>query len=137
VINSKRAQVNYNSGCGITASTTSSYGSAFNSGGGGVYAIEWTSQYIRIWFFPASAGIPANVLSANPDPTTWPVPQANFEGKCDIDSHFADHSIIFDTTFCGDYGNADWNNNPTCQALAKGASCPSYVAGTPGAFSNA
>jgi hypothetical protein len=92
---------NNNAGCGSTAAAPNSYGKGFNSIFGGVYATEWTSSYIRIWFFPRSA-IPADIQVGTPDPSTWGVPQANFQGNCDIDQHFAKHNIVFDTTFCGD-----------------------------------
>ncbi|KAI9744151.1 MAG: hypothetical protein M1818_002303 [Claussenomyces sp. TS43310] len=129
--------VNFNSGCGVTADTTASYGSGFNGGSGGVYATEWTSSYIKIWFFPTGS-VPADIAAGIPDPTGWGLPQANFAGTCDIDSHFKDHNIIFDTTFCGDYGNAEWNNNAACQAIAgAGSTCNSYVANNPSAFANA
>lgn len=38
-----------NVGCGIKDFT---YGEGFNQGGGGVYAMEWTSDGISVWFFP-------------------------------------------------------------------------------------
>lgn len=65
--------------------------------------MEWTSSHIRIWFFPRG-NVPANILHGRPDPRTWGLPQTNFQGYCNIDRHFKDHSIIFDTTFCGDVG---------------------------------
>ena len=38
-----------------------------NNDGGGVYATQWTSDYIRIWFFPRSV-IPANTKTRMPTP---------------------------------------------------------------------
>ncbi|CAK4033977.1 glycoside hydrolase family 16 [Lecanosticta acicola] len=87
-------------GCYVAPNKSDSAGSSFNSIGGGVYAMEWTSVAIRIWFFPRLA-IPANVRSPNPDPALWGLPDANFESSdCDIDSYFFNHSILFDTEFC-------------------------------------
>ncbi|KKY17376.1 hypothetical protein UCRPC4_g05620 [Phaeomoniella chlamydospora] len=126
--------VNYNSGCGVTADTTESYGTGFNNIGGGVYAMQWTSDYIRIWFF-ARGSIPSDITAETPDPSGWGEPQANLQGSCDIDSHFADHNIIFDTTFCGDYGNAVWSSDSTCSA--KASTCNEYVAQNPSAFADA
>ena len=126
--------VNYNSGCGVTSNTAQSYGAGFNGVGGGVYAMQWTSDYIRIWFFPAGS-VPVDITAGTPDPSTWGEPAANMEGSCNIDSHFASHQIIFDTTFCGDYGNAVWSSDATCSA--KASTCNAYVAGNPSDFADA
>jgi len=81
--------------------------------------MEWTSTAIQIWFFPRDQ-IPASILEANgtvgPDPTTFGVPMANFQGSCDLDAHFYNHSLVFDTTFCGSYAGNTWLANG-CPAL--------------------
>ena len=87
------AYANGNEGCGVGDHRPQSYGSIFNQGGGGVYAMEWTSQHIQIWFWPRNE-IPDNALSNNPDPGQWGEPAARFQGGCDIDSHFAQHQIV-------------------------------------------
>ncbi|KAH6673421.1 glycoside hydrolase family 16 protein [Halenospora varia] len=125
---------NSNTGCGSAASTTNTYGDGFNAVGGGVYAMEWTSDFIRVWFFPRTS-IPYDISSGTPNPTTWGTPQANFQGNCNIDTHFANHSIIFDTTFCGDWAGTVWSTEATCNSLAP--TCDSYVAANPGAFVDA
>ena len=126
--------VDDNSGCGVTADTTESYGTGFNNVDGGIYAMQWTSDYIRIWFF-ASGSVPSDITDGSPDPSGWGEPAANMEGSCDIDTHFADHQIIFDTTFCGDYGNAVWSSDTACSALA--STCDAYVAANHSAFTDA
>lgn len=82
-----------NSGCVIEDASTQSYGDGFNKAGGGVYATEWTSNGISIWFFPSSS-IPADIKSGNPNPLFWGLPSASFAGNCDIDSHFKDLQIV-------------------------------------------
>lgn len=82
-----------NSGCAVTSTSTKSYGTGFNTGQGGVYAMEWTSDAIKIWFFPRGS-IPASIDSGLPDTSTFGTPTANFQGSCNIDSHFADHRIV-------------------------------------------
>ncbi|KAL3427500.1 endo-1,3(4)-beta-glucanase [Phlyctema vagabunda] len=123
-----------NSGCGITSDDPASYGPDFNDIQGGVYATQWTSDYIRIWFFRRGA-VPADITAGEPDPSLWGLPDSNFQGNCDIDEHFADHSIIFDTTFCGDWGANVWKTDAVCSSLAP--TCVDYVASYPGAFQNA
>lgn len=79
--------------------------------------MEWTSSAIQIWFFPRGS-VPASILEANdtvgPDPSTFGMPVANFQGSCDLDAHFYNHSVVFDTTFCGSYAGNLW----------AGAGCP-------------
>ncbi|KAH7147102.1 glycoside hydrolase family 16 protein [Dactylonectria estremocensis] len=111
------------SGCYITnegtlESTTLNYGNSFNANGGGVYAMEWTSDHISIW---------------------WGLPTARFTGGsgCNIDIYFMNNNLVFDTTFCGDWaGSAEtWNTNLECSALS--SNCNDYVAANPAAFTEA
>lgn len=80
-------------GCYTSPKKANSAGTNFNEGGGGVYAMEWTSVAIRIWFFPRGH-IPPTVLSSHPDPSKFGVPDANFEGGCDIDKYFRNGTLI-------------------------------------------
>ena len=82
-----------NSGCGMTSAYGEPYGTAFNNGQGGVYAMEWTSKAIKIWFF-ARNSIPASISAGAPDPTKFGTPTANFQGSCEIDSHIAHQKIV-------------------------------------------
>ena len=123
-----------NTGCGIQSKDQSSYGTSFNSAGGGVYATEWNGTAISIWFFPRSS-IPADVDSGSPDPSKWGLPAAQFGGACDIDQHFKDMNIILDTTFCGEWAGKVWDQNPTCKAKAN--TCEDFVAQNPQAFVDA
>ena len=84
---------NFNQGCGVAAHTSQSYGVDFNRGGGGAYAMEWTSQHIAVWFWPRGS-IPDNALSNDPDPAQWGEATAFFRGDCDIDANFRDHRIV-------------------------------------------
>ena len=125
-----------NTGCGQTVKNTATYGPAFNAAGGGVYAWEWTSSYIAIYFFSRTA-IPANIQSGKPDPAAWGKPIAKFSGSgCNIDSHFKSHNIILDTTFCGDWAGQVWSSGG-CAASTKAATCNAYVSSNPTAFKNA
>ncbi|KAI9829913.1 MAG: hypothetical protein M1826_005335 [Phylliscum demangeonii] len=129
------AFANGNAGCGAYDPNPQSFGAGFNRIGGGVYAVEWTSQHIAIWFFPRDR-IPKNVLSPQPDPAQWGTPVADWSGGgCDIDSHFREHQIIFDTTFCGDWAGSVWSNSGCASTAA--SSCTDFVANHPAAFADA
>jgi hypothetical protein len=160
-----------NAGCQIGTSNTASYGDGFNSAQGGIYATEWTSDHISIWFFPRSA-IPADLGGSgsggmgsgwgsgsnstgwgardvssgasssggsggsSPDPSGWGPPVASFSSaSCDIDSHFQNNQIVFDTTFCGDWAGNVWSSDPVCSTKAN--TCNDFVANNPSAFTDA
>jgi hypothetical protein len=82
-----------NAGCSIDAINSQTYGTGFNANGGGVYAAEWTSTAIIIYFFPRGA-VPGDISSGNPDPSSWNEPLAIFSGACDIDTHVIDQQIV-------------------------------------------
>ncbi|EUC65412.1 family 16 endo-1,3(4)-beta-glucanase from glycoside hydrolase, putative [Rhizoctonia solani AG-3 Rhs1AP] len=130
-------QVNGNAGCGVKNPLANSYGPSFNANGGGWYAMERTSTYIKVWFWPRnSATVPAQVKNGGSsiDTSTWGTPFAAFvNNSCDIAGHFAAENIIINLTFCGDWaGNSD---------VYRGSGCPStcvdYVNNNPAAFKNA
>ncbi|KAK0919293.1 hypothetical protein LTR91_015016 [Friedmanniomyces endolithicus] len=81
---------NGNSGCGTLLSNTTipnNYGDGLNRNGGGVYATEWTSDYVKTWFFPRG-GIPASITSGAPNVSTFGTPAVNAQSgggyTCDI-----------------------------------------------------
>ncbi|KAI0023066.1 glycoside hydrolase family 16 protein [Xylariomycetidae sp. FL0641] len=129
-----------NKGCNYAApvSDTSSYGDVFNAEGGGVYAMEWTSEALKLWHFPRST-IPADITYApvvTPNPANWGPPQAIFGGSaCDADSHFFNMSLVINTNFCGDYAGNIWGVADQCNKLAP--TCKEYVAANPSSFKNA
>ena len=53
---------------------------------------------------------------------------------CNIPSHFGEHQIVFDTTFCGDWAGAVWGSSGCAN---RASSCNDFVANNPGAFSGA
>lgn len=125
---------NGNNGCSQSTTTANNYGDGFNAIGGGVYAMEWTSSAISVYFFPRNA-IPGDITAGKPTPSSWGAPQARFSGGgCNIDDHFKNQNIVFDTTFCGDWAGNVWN---TGSCASKAATCQDYVANNPSAFTSA
>ncbi|KAL9124217.1 MAG: hypothetical protein Q9217_006432 [Psora testacea] len=125
-----------NQGCSVQADVANSYGDGFNNGKGGVYAMEWTSDAINVWFFRRNSDL-SNVLSESPDPVQWGSALASFQGGsgCTIDDHFKNNNIVFDTTFCGDWAGNVWFQDSTCSS--KAATCTDYVRDNPSAFTEA
>src|SRR6202043_1534763 len=64
-------------GCGMASKDQTGYGDGFNTAGGGVYAMEWTSDFISIWHF-SRANIPADITNGKPNPGSWPAPMGKF-----------------------------------------------------------
>ncbi|KIW53219.1 hypothetical protein PV05_08809 [Exophiala xenobiotica] len=129
----------YNVGCSISDRRGPSYGASFNAQGGGVYAMQWTSDYIRVWFF-ARGTIPSDITNQAPNPSSWGLPAAEFQGSCVIDQKFQAHKIIMNNAFCGEYAGAAsvWNSSTnSCAASTNYSTCNGYVAGQPAAFQNA
>jgi hypothetical protein len=137
-----------NAGCSIHAPEKvpgndsmplNSYGTEFNKAGGGIYAMEYTSSGITVWFLPYNASSdfsspthPATVFS-DPKPETWGVPMAKFAGDgCDWDARFSDLRIIFDTTFCGEWAGRVWDES--CKEKTGVETCEAYVRDNPEAF---
>ncbi|KAL6250666.1 hypothetical protein RBB50_002969 [Rhinocladiella similis] len=126
-----------NAGCQILATNDrASYGTQFNQGQGGVFATEWTSTGINIWFFPRG-GVPSDIASGSPDPSSgsWGTPMSSFAGGCAIDNFFSNHQIVFDTTFCGDWAGSVWSTDPVCSS--KASTCEDFVQNNPSAFLDA
>jgi len=120
-----------NAGCGVTATTGNSFGTGFNNNQGGVYAMEWTSAGVNIFFFPRQ-NIPADLKNDMPNPSGWGTPEASFPfGSNCPSSHFANHQIILDNTLCGDWAGAVFGSNGCT------GSCNTFVQNNPQAFTQA
>ena len=59
--------------------------------------MQWTSDYIRVWFFPRQQ-IPTDILNLTPNPSNWGPPAANLQGSCNIDqsrvSEIYEHDVF-------------------------------------------
>ncbi|KAF8168197.1 glycoside hydrolase family 16 protein [Crassisporium funariophilum] len=102
------AKINSNSGCTVTEWSRASYGPFFESQGGGVLAMKWDENGISIWSF-FRAAIPRDITAGTPSPSEWGLPSATLASTaCDISSFFANHSVVFDITFCGDWAGSSY-----------------------------
>lgn len=143
-----RAIVNGNGSTGDMAKNTA--GAAFNANGGGVFALEWTSEYLSVYFFPrgqipaslqahSTTSVNATSSAANftrpapaaqaPTPSLWPAThrQAHFSG-CDFDQHLAKLSLVIDTDFCGGWAESTWASSG-CKASTGVETCQGFVGG--------
>ncbi|KAJ3576674.1 hypothetical protein NP233_g285 [Leucocoprinus birnbaumii] len=106
------ALINDNAGCAVLEVSRASYGPYFDSLGGGVFAMKWDENSIAVWSFYRQA-VPSDITQGSPDPSKWGVPVAQLDpASCTLSEYFANHSIIFDITFCGDWaGNSYASTN--------------------------
>ncbi|KAJ3521955.1 hypothetical protein NMY22_g12090 [Coprinellus aureogranulatus] len=129
------ATVNFNVGCGVRYSQANSYGPNFNKNGGGWIALERNNRFMKTWFWPRdSSNVPSEVrhgaLRVNPD--KWGIPEAHFPNtECDFESHFKEHHIVINLTFCG-----DWAGN-VYESSGCPSTCVDYVNNNPEAFRDA
>lgn len=137
------ANVNGNSGCGTLLSNTATpnnYGQGLNDNGGGVYVTEWTSNYVKHWFFGRNS-IPTSITNGAPDPSQFGTPAVNQQGSCNIDQHFNNMSIIINTDFCGAWAGQVYAYNSQCPQSSTASnsldSCVDYVGNNPSAFADA
>jgi hypothetical protein len=111
-----------------------SYGTSFNKQGGGVYAMQWTEQFVKIWFFPR-ASIPTSITKGAPDVSQFGTPMALVEDSCDVANSFKAQSFIFDVTFCGDWAGGVYGQSGCPMSGSDSSqSCINYVAKNPTAF---
>jgi len=125
-----------NSGCGVVTAANS-FGTSFNSNGGGVFAMEWQfTQSIKSWFWPHGS-VPADVTSQSPDPSTWGQPyfQMTLGSNCPS-TFFANHNMIIDTFLCGDWAGNVWSSGG-CATSTGVSSCVTYAQTAPSAFAEA
>lgn len=124
-----------NQGCG-QEQPYGSWGRPLNQAGGGTWAAEWDpeNEYIRTWFFPRGK-VPADLTEKRPLPDSWGMPTSFFSLKQDDCSarHFRRMRMVFDITFCGEFGSATFGAN----CASTGQSCEEYVQKNPAAFSEA
>jgi len=105
------ALINNNAGCGVTEWSRASYGPYFDSQSGGVFAMKWDANGIAVWSFYRAA-IPQDISQGLPDPSNWGEPVAELAPtNCDIPQFFANHSIVFDITFCGDWAGNSYSTS--------------------------
>ncbi|KAF9240620.1 glycoside hydrolase family 16 protein [Melanogaster broomeanus] len=91
-------------GCAFSDTDNRSFGYGFNGAQGGVFALLWDpSAGMSMWHF-ARADIPVDITNKVPTPATWGTPAGYWSSQtCDISTNFYEHSMVIDTTICGNW----------------------------------
>lgn len=121
---------NNNAGCGVSG-PPASFGTGYNNVQGGIVALEWRNQGIRMWQFGRDA-IPADITAKSPNPSSWGEAAADFpDTNCNVQSHFRNHSIIANIDLCGQYAGGVYPQSG-CPST-----CSDFVANNPNSFTDA
>lgn len=122
---------NSNAGCGVQGAEVASYGKTYNDASGGIMAVEWRSEGIRMWQFGRGAA-PADIADGIPDPSTWGLASADFPNtNCGMDGHFRNQSLIVNIDLCGQFAGGVYPESG-CPGT-----CTDFVANNPSAFEKA
>jgi len=132
-----------NQGCGMRSPQNNSFGSGFNANGGGVYAMQWDNSGIAVYFFPRGS-VPSDISAGSPDPSGWSTPMARWPAdSCNPSNFFKQHSVIFDTTLCGDWAGTAWSSSglpgqqQSCAQITGFSTCEAFVQASGASFSEA
>jgi len=126
------------SGCVVDEKQANSYGSAFAQAGGGVFAAQFDSTGIYIWFW-SRPNVPAVISQATSsssiDISTWGNPSAAYPtSSCNIGQYFGAQKLIVDITLCGDWAGVPAIYNQTCSNTGPTGQCTAdnvFGAGSP------
>ncbi|GAA6062618.1 hypothetical protein JCM10212_002212 [Sporobolomyces blumeae] len=115
-------------GCGVRSKSKVSYGPAFNKKGGGVYALQWSSSGIRIYFWSRNS-IPSDVKSGHPKPSSkWGQPHFYVaKSQCHPFKRFSDLHLVLNTNLCGTWADGVWG---TSLSYAGQSQSPASITGT-------
>ena len=117
----------FNQGCSTTE-TNGQWGKST----GGIYAMEWTDDFIKVWSWGSNA--PADVTSGTPQPTTWGTPHfALTKSTCDIEKSFNTMKLVLNINLCGDAPSGNWVGDG-CKSVTQKNTCQEYVAQSPTKF---
>ncbi|RDX41602.1 hypothetical protein OH76DRAFT_1489360 [Lentinus brumalis] len=128
------------SGCTVAEQQSNSVGAGFASAGGGVWAAQFDSSGIFIWFWTRNS-VPSSVSSATNsiDTSSWGTPSAAYpSSSCNINNFFTAQQLVIDITLCGDWAGAASIYQSTCGGDGTATACYlNNVINTPVNYTNA
>lgn len=125
-------------GC-VVKGANGTTGTPFNEKGGGVYAMERSPDFIKIWYFPRGS-TPESLTHGEPDTASFGRPMAHLQGDCDFGKRFTEQKLVFNTDFCGDWAGGIFGKDGECPMSDPSdtfKSCKTFVAQNPEKFKEA
>ncbi|KAJ7731127.1 glycoside hydrolase family 16 protein [Mycena maculata] len=108
--------------CGFTDNEATTFGPGFNNAGGGVFALEFDTSGIKMWFFQAGS-VPSDITNLAPTPSTWGTPRMSVPtSSCSPETYFTDLMMVVDTNLAGSFTEGVWG---TAGAGGQTTSCQS------------
>ena len=105
--------------------------------------VQWDNGGISIFFFPRNS-IPNDITANAPNPDSWGKPMAFWPSSgCDPFKFFKKHSLIFDTTLCGDWASSAWTGSgipgqeQSCAQRTGVSTCEEFIRNNGAAFNEA
>lgn len=94
--------------CGFSDDSTSTFGPGFNSAGGGVFALQFDTSGISMWFFQAGS-VPSDISNLAPTPSNWGSPRMSVPtSSCSPTTYFKDLMMVVDTNMAGSFTEGVW-----------------------------
>ncbi|KAJ7154734.1 glycoside hydrolase family 16 protein [Mycena filopes] len=94
--------------CGFSDKSAATFGPGFNAAGGGVYALQFDTSGIKMWFFQAGK-VPSDISSKDPNPANWGSPRmAVPTSSCSPTTYFQDLMMVVDTNLGGSFTEGVW-----------------------------
>ncbi|KAK0185292.1 glycoside hydrolase family 16 protein [Armillaria mellea] len=136
------ANANYQS-CGVSVNSKTSFGQAANNVNGASYAVELTTDGIKMWWWNTDHG-PVDVNNGLPTPSSWGNPTLQIDSStCNTSDHFKDLMLIINTNLGGFFTTGVWDVNEAggqdkcCQDVTGFSDARSYVLSQGSAFGDA
>ncbi|KZT68901.1 glycoside hydrolase family 16 protein [Daedalea quercina L-15889] len=114
------------SGCTVGTDAPNTYMSGFAAAGGGVYATQFDTTGIFMWFWTRDQ-VPEDLTSnaTTLDVSTWGDPIASFpsDQECNVTQFFTPQQLIFDITLCGVWAGVPSIYNAQCPNAGPNNDC--------------
>jgi hypothetical protein len=95
-------------GCGFSDHLSTSFGQGFNTAGGGVFALQFDTTGIKMWFFQTGS-VPSDITSQAPTPSSWGTPRMTVPtANCSPTTFFKDLMMVVDTNLGGSFTEGVW-----------------------------
>jgi hypothetical protein len=124
-------------GCTVSDASPASYGAPFAAAGGGVWAMEFATTGLSIWFW-SRPDVPSSLANNTIDTSTFGTPSASWPASgCNTPQFFQEQEIVIDITLCGYWAGQSSVIQETCPALEGTNTCYSTYVLSPDNYDNA
>jgi len=114
------------SGCTVGMTSQNSYQAGFATAGGGVYATQYDTSGIYLWFW-SRPDVPSSLSASSTgiNISDWGTPMASFpnDQACNTTEFFKPQQLIFDITLCGDWAGVPGIYDSQCYNAGPNHDC--------------